>query len=143
MKTKKKLTGLLDTEPKSLNRFIVHFPQKYGIESWQVKSIDKPKYCGTSLDGDDWDTITIRFHDTIGYSTSKSLYKILEDALENFSSSIFDIKIESLSSVDIVIETWVISVEKIISIDFGTLDYSNNLPQCIHMVIKPLTCILE
>jgi len=55
----------------------------------------------------------------------------------------FDIKIESLDPVGVTIDEWIITVEEILTIDFGDLDYQNSDILKPYLIIKPLLCKLN
>lgn len=120
-------------EPKMNNRFIVEFPKEVEIENHFIKSITKPKY-----DKNEWQNIRIDFYDAINPSISQRLYNIL------YKIKIFDsFKINTLDPTGVVIEQWEIYVGKILTIDFGNFNYSDDGIQIPNMVIKPANCILN
>ena len=126
---------LLNYEPKRSDRFLVEFPKILNLESFVVQKINKPKFSNG-----EWMDMKIEFVDPIVASPTQSLYYIVEHIHGSWS---FDISIKSLDPTGVVIEEWVVCVEKILLIDFGDLDYSNLDFQHPTMVIKPSKCALK
>lgn len=128
-------TGL---EPKKNNRFIVHFPSEFDIHEWSVQKINKPKFINGG-----WDNIRIDFIDMISPSVSKSLFKIIDiiSNKTNDSKTLFEFKFNSLDPVGCIIDEWIISVESILTINFGELDYSDDGNQKPYLIVKPLSCV--
>jgi len=127
-------------EPKRNNRFLVEFPEQFNIEYWAVQKINKPKY----TDGV-WEDIKIEFIDPIGPSTSQSLFGIVNFLKTNNSNDkkLFDVKIKSLDPTGVEVEEWVVEVEKVLTINFGELDYADDKIQQPYLILKPLNCILK
>lgn len=128
-------------EPKKNNRFLVEFPEQFNVQQWGgVQKINKPKFS----DGK-WENIKIEFIDPITPSTSQSLFKIVEFLKTNVNDSktLFDVKIKSLDPTGVEVEEWVVNVEKVLTIDFGELDYSDDKIQQPYLILKPLDCILN
>jgi hypothetical protein len=127
-------------EPKKNDRFLVEFPEQFNVQQWAIQKINKPKF----TDGK-WENIKIVFNDPITPSTSQSLFKIVEFLKINVNDSkiLFNIKIKSLDPTGVEVEEWVIDVEKVLTINFGEFDYSDNTMQQPYMVIKPLNCVLN
>lgn len=121
----------LTFEPKASNRFLVEFPEEFNIDSWCVRKISKPKFANG-----EWENIRIEFIDIISPSTSQTLFNSL-------NSCDFPIKIITLDPIGNSVEEWVIQVEKILTIDFGELDYTNEEIQKIFLLVKPINCILN
>lgn len=126
-------------ELKYNNRFIVEFPEKFDINKWVIKNINKPKYTNS-----EWENIKIEFYDPIRPSTSQALFNIVNFIeLHKDKKKLFDIYIKSLDPTGCVIEKWVISVEKVLTINFGDLEYNNDELQTPYIIIKPINCILQ
>jgi hypothetical protein len=127
-------------EPKRNNRFLVEFPEQFNIELWAVQKINKPKF----TDGK-WEDIKIEFIDPIGPSTSQSLFGIVNFLKTNNSNDkkLFDVKIKSLDPTGVEVEEWVVEVEKVLTINFGELDYADDKIQQPYLILKPLNCILK
>ena len=127
-------------EPKKVNRFIVDFPEKFEIEPWTVQKIDKPNFTENK-----WENIRVDFIDPIGPSASKGLYKIIKFLEENKNSNnkMFDIFIKSLDPTGVVVEEWVVSVQDVLTINFGKLDYGNDDIQKPFLILQPLNCFLN
>jgi len=127
-------------EPKRNNRFLVEFPEQFNVQQWVVQKINKPKFS----DGK-WENIKIEFIDPIVPSTSQSLFKIVEFLKTNVNDSktLFNIKIKSLDPTGVEVEEWVVNVEKVLTINFGELDYGDVKIQQPYLILKPLYCILN
>jgi len=127
-------------EPKRNNRFLVQFPEQFNVQQWSIKKINKPKF----TDGK-WENIKVEFIDPIAPSTSQSLFKIVDFLKINVNDSkiLFNIKIKSLDPTGVGAEEWVIDVEKVLTINFGELDYGDDKMQQPYLILKPLNCVLE
>lgn len=127
-------------EPKRNNRFLVKFPEQFDVELCSILKINKPKF----TDGQ-WENIRVDFVDLIGPSTSQSLFKIVNFLKTNDSDDkkLFDVKIQSLDPTEEIIEEWVVYVEKVLTINFGELDYGSDEIQKPFLILKPLNCILN
>lgn len=127
-------------EPKRNSRFLVEFPEQFNIQQWSIQKINKPKFSEGK-----WENIKIEFIDPIAPSTSQSLFKIVEFLKTNVNDSktLFDVKIKSLDSTGVEVEEWVVNVEKVLTINFGELDYGDDKIQQPYLILKPLNCILN
>ena len=127
-------------EPKRNNRFLVEFPEQFNVHQLSIQKINKPKF----TDGK-WENIKVEFIDLIAPSTSQSLFKIVEFLKINVNDSkiLFNIKIKSLDPTGVGVEEWVIDVEKVLTINFGELDYGDDKIQQPYLILKPLNCVLN
>jgi hypothetical protein len=127
-------------EPKRNDRFLVEFPEQFNVQQWSIQKINKPKF----TDGK-WENIKVEFIDPIAPSTSQSLFKIVEFLKINVNDSkiLFNIKIKSLDPTGVGVEEWVIDVEKVLTINFGELDYGDDKIQQPYLILKPLNCVLN
>ena len=137
-------------EPKRQNRFIIEFPKEFGIQEWLVNVASRPKYkLGMYGLNGRWEDMTITFKDPIGPSSTKSLYNLIMvvEELKKVtlpSLPLFIYKILMLDPTGVVVETWDIAVQDIISVEFGQdLDYSSDEMQTPKMTIRPLYCHLH
>lgn len=127
-------------EPKQKNRFSVDFPIETNIDSWYVKSIDKPKF-----DNFVWQNIEIEILDIIGPSSGQDINNFINfitKQKEENNEILFEFKIHSLDPTGIMVDEWVIQVEGV-RIDFGEFDYSINEQSTIKIIVKPLNCIFN
>jgi hypothetical protein len=127
--------------PKYCNRYLVEFPEEFQFVKWCVRNINKPKFTNGK-----WENIKIEFSDPIGPSTSQGLYRVVEFLIKGKflgDKGMFDIKIQSLDPVGVIIDEWIITVEEILTIDFGDLDYQNSDILKPYLIIKPLLCKLN
>lgn len=127
-------------EPKMNNKFLVEFPEEFNVQPWSVQKTNKPKF----TDGK-WEDIKIEFTDPIAPSTSQSLFNIVYFLKTNVTDSktLFSIKIKQLDPTDVVIEEWIVNVEKVLTINFGELDYDDDKMQKPFLILTPLDCILN
>jgi hypothetical protein len=127
-------------ELKTNNRFLVEFPSRFNVQQLTVQKINKPKF----TDGK-WENIKIEFIDPIVPSTSQSLFKIVEFLKTdvNNSKTLFVFRIKVLDAIGVEIEEWVVDVEKVLTINFGEFDYSDDKIQQPHIILKPLNCVLK
>ena len=89
--------------------------------------------------------IKIEFINPIGPSTSQSLFEIVEFLKTNVNDckTLFSIKITSLDPTGVEVEEWVVNIEKVLTINFGELDYGDNDILKPFLILKPLNCILK
>ena len=127
-------------EPKMNNRFLVEFPEQFNLQQRSIQKINKPKFTNGK-----WENIKIEFIDPIAPSTSQSLFKIVEFLKTNVNDSktLFSIKIKSLDPTGVEVEEWVVNVKKVLTINFGELDYGDDKIQQPYLILKPLDCILN
>jgi hypothetical protein len=127
-------------ELKTNNRFLVEFPEQFGVQHLFIQKINKPKF----TDGE-WENIKIEFIDPIEPSISQSLFKIVEFLKTdvNNSKTLFVFRIKALDAIGIEIEEWVVDVEKVLTINFGEFDYGDDRIQQPHIILKPLNCVLK
>jgi len=136
----------IEQEPKRNNRFIVILPPEFGIESYFIQKINRPKISFTQ-NKYEWANIELELFDVIGPSTTKAIYKIIDFCQEHKNLNVkenflFSLSIQSLDPVGCVVEEWVIDIKEILNIDFGDCDYSNDDVQKIKILIKPYNCEL-
>lgn len=124
-------------EPIRTNRFVVEFPEVFGIDIASVRKTTMPSW---SLESG-WDDIHVTFYEFISPSISQILFHNLV-ALEDMRQ--FDMSISMLDPTGVVIRKWTINVGNVISIDFGGI--SNYGDEGIGEIILKLrinTCVLN
>jgi predicted nucleic-acid-binding Zn-ribbon protein len=132
-------TGL-PYEPKRVNRFLVTFPEEFGLQQWVNYSASRPsmyfktkKFLGfTYYKKIKWEPIEFNFRDPIGPSTSQALYDLITD--DNLKP--FNFKIELLDPTGGVVERWNIMNTTIKSIDFGHLSMDDDEMANCKMVVE-------
>jgi hypothetical protein len=134
-------------EPKRKNRWLVHFPEHFKIESWCVTKTQRPsmkivekRFLGIKMGMNvEWEKMSFEFVDPIGPSVSERLYELMDDELtENF-----DYTLEMLDPTGVVVEKWLIKDCEIEAISLGSLDYAEDgIAKCF-MLIKPGKVILQ
>lgn len=109
-------------EPKRNNRFIVTFPEEFGIKNFVVKSLNRPT-CHILEDYSiSWNNISFVFYDPISPSTTQVL---MENVRTKKIFQTINVLLEILDPVGIVVEKWNIK-GKFKYFNFGELDYEND-----------------
>ena len=130
----------LPYEPKRINRFLVTFPEEFGLQQWVNYSASRPsmyfktkKFLGFTYSKKiKWEPIELNFRDPIGPSTSQALYILIrENGLKPFN-----FKLELLDPTGVVVERWDIMNTTIKSIDFGHLSMDENEIANCKMVVE-------
>jgi len=118
---------------------LVQFPEKFKFTQWFVQKINKPKFTNS-----EWEDIRIDFHDPIKPSATQFLYEIVKFLKINGNDGkLLEIKIQSIDQTGAIVEEWLIIVDKILTINFGDLDYNDETPQKPFLILKPLNCHLN
>ena len=148
-------------EPKVCNRWVITLPEEFGIPSWAVHATQRPTIIFSHSNKNN--PIKIKFYDPIGESTTRAFWEIsvgygviygdniihpetklkLVDKFQKFRLNGFDYNLEMLDPVGGIIESWTIKGCKILEIDFGELDYSNDKPVECSMTVQPKNVILN
>ncbi len=145
-------------EPKKKNRFIVRLPEEFQISTSLVYECERPKfkYNGYHLIPE---PISLGIYDPIAPSITSAIWGILigltdvdmvlpelkvkhQDMFGKFING-FDYKIEILDPVGNIVETWQLLGCKIINVDFGGLNWSNDTPCVVKLLVKPQKAYLE
>lgn len=140
--------NIMECEPKRRNRFKVTFPERFNIVEYSIQNITRPKFRFVNNEYK-WDNITVDFIDLIGPSTSGGLMTLLEfcqnnNNLKEVQRPLFSFLIDDLDPTGVSVETWIIDVEDLLLVDFGTLDYaSQNSIQTCKLVLKPKRCRIQ
>jgi uncharacterized protein Usg len=124
----------IDYEPKMTDRFFTYFPYRFDIEAHSVSKISRPKFINN-----EWQNIEIEFIDTIGFSVTMGLQKIIK-ANKNFKP--FKIEVYDLDPSGMVIGGWIYRIGEVVSIDFGDNDYETHEIIKPKMILKPISCKL-
>ena len=124
-------------EPARRNRFEVSFPEKYDIKPWVVHTCETPRV-NFDYDQPSWGPIKIELIDLIAPNTTKKVLNLCETFERPMT-----VKIKTLDPTGVVIETWVITVSKILHADFGKFDYSDNGLKLITIILQPKNCVLK
>lgn len=140
-------TSKVELEPKMSFRYNVIFPKKMNISKEYILETNLPIW-----ENGKWKDIEMKIIDNIAISASKTFFDIIEKDISFFKkiakkfkkrSSIFSFEVELLDPTGVKVESWNICVEKIKSVNFGTLSYhmrqEENL-KAINVVFKPLKC---
>ena len=155
-------------EPKKKHQWLVTFPKSFNIESWVVKSTNRPSVIipenfnpATDIPfAFKWNANIIQFVDPIGPSTTERLFEILRainsellelniDQHPSFVELVkvlkdgFDYDLELTDPTGTVVEKWTMKGCYITEINFGELDYNNkDAVECV-MVVQPKTVKLH
>ncbi len=142
-------------EPKRNNRFIVEFPEQFNIEPYVIQSTTKPRLTFTqktfnlfniwkySTVKSTWSNIEMTLFDPIGPSSSAAVVDLIKFCDVNQGDTLFSFTIKALDPTGIEVETWTIDVDSLVSVDFGSYDYSKDGLQKITMILKPSDCRLS
>ena len=121
-------------EPKRKNRWIVKFKDNEEINAWYLASAQRPKLSHgflSCLTGYNIADMVIELRDPIGSALNKTLLDIFKNKVK------FDFQLEMLDPTGVVVENWEIKKCRILEIDFGELDYSNDGLATITLKIRP------
>jgi hypothetical protein len=119
-------------EPKKENRFIINLPENLGLSKWVAYATQRPKY---KLSGASyvWEPIEIKFRDPIAPSTTGILWeKFIIGKNDNF-----DYTLEMLDPIGSIVEKWEINGCRVLSIDFGELNYSSESIVTCTIIVQP------
>lgn len=125
-------------EPKRNNRFVVKLPKSFNIVEWVISSCTYPKYSFTK---NKWENIIISLRDPIEPSTSDKLWHLMKK-IQNGITFDEPITMETLDPIGNPIEKWNIEIGKILMIDFGEGDYSDDKLKTVYLHIEPKECNL-
>lgn len=122
--------------------FNVRFPIEFDIPETSIVKINSPK-----LINDEWENITIIFHEFTDASTTRSLMHIhnfIESLQVEYDRepTIFSFNIEILNFDRDIIATWLVHVQNVLEISFGELNYDVSEFQEMKMVVEPWSCEL-
>lgn len=148
-------TDLSEYGTKGQNRWIIRLPKIFDLSPNIIYQTSRPKIQIDQKHTPIW----IKFKDPIGPSTTQSLWNlylglsdntilndnivketIFQEYQEKFKTvrdNGFVYYLEMLDVVNIVIEKWKITVDKIVEFDFGDLDKNINEPVECGMKIQP------
>lgn len=130
-------------EPKKTNQFIVRFPEEFNIPKELVSKVNRPIYHTVNHF---WESMEVCFHDTITNSVSKTLLNYVNDNVIgrdiDDTVCLFTFYVDVVDPTKKVVETWVINVNNILTVEFPELSYySDKVSEC-KIYIKPLSCKL-
>ena len=120
-----------DIEIKLSTRYVVKLPKELEIESYFVNEVELPK-----LVNKEWQNMNIKFINTIPDSIAQKLLKLIDQ------NTLFSYTITMHDPVGIIVEKWLITVKKIVGIDFGNLSYNKSDLIISTLTIKPESCVM-
>lgn len=130
-------------EVKKQCTFYVKFPDFLEIDSFFIEKTTLPKLKNLKK----WDNIKIELCDVSNPSAAKSVNNLIDLCKRKkrklFKNDLFDFEIRYIDSSGDECDKWIIKVKDIISIDFGSLNYSDDKLNKIIIVLKPSKCIYE
>lgn len=134
-------------EPILENRFCVYFPEIFEIESFLIQKITAPKLRLIANEYQ-WNNITISFIDAIAHSISEKLLKITEFCKiqkknPKTDKTLFSFRINNLDATGLVVQSIIIDVKDVISVNLGESDYGRTKLKMCHLILKPLNCRIE
>lgn len=128
-------------EPKRVNRFLVYFPESFGLAPWIINSTNRPsmsiipkKFLGITYKKTvKWDSIQVQLLDPIGPSSTKRIMNLIEKSI----LTPFTYTLEMIDPTGVVVERWNIKDCLISSVYFGELVYKNDDLLTITLIIEP------
>jgi len=148
-------------EPKRQNRFVLAIE---GIDAFLVQTSDRPKWSAGMVElpfinsyrrisngRAKWESISVKLYDPIAPSGAQQVMEWIRTHYESVSGRSGyadfykrDIQIKILDPVGTVVELWDIKGAFLTSVDFTSLDYSNDgTPNDITLSIDFDNCILQ
>ena len=137
-----KLQGNAVIEFKRENRFLIKFPEEFGVKENLIVKTSRPsmyirekKIFGIKYSSEIvWNDIKIEIMDPIGnLSTTKRIFTLFKEDI----TKEFNYTIEMLDPTGVVIEKWLVNNCLVKTIDFGDLSYISNDLSKITLVITP------
>ena len=124
----------VQNEPKLYNNFELIFPEETGIPSYMVQTFEKPKLKINESDSrfGNWLPIKVKILENIDNSTLKGVQHLIKNK--------FNMKLNELDGPGCVLNTWLITECRVVSVDYGNLDYGNDDLSMITVEIKPKNC---
>lgn len=124
----------VQNEPKLYNNFELIFPEETGIPSYMVQTFEKPKLKINESDSrfGNWLPIKVKILENIDNSTLKGVQHLIKNK--------FNMKLNELDGPECVLNTWLITECRVVSVDYGNLDYGNDDLSMITVEIKPKNC---
>ena len=115
-------------EPKTKNRFIVYYGDlpKYAINRTDLPSLE------TNRLGRHWKNIHMELYDPICPSASQGVQKLFEAD----DKEVIDAKIALIGPLGETVSEWMLYNVKIVTADFGTLDWSDSTANIIKLEVK-------
>lgn len=123
-------------EPKQSNRWIVKFPEEFGIEGWMVKHVTPVIY---NAEYRKWNDITITLWDAIPKSSSKAL----SDLIQKGTYHNFLLQMTILGPVGDEVEHFYFEKCDIKSIHFGETDYNIKDFKVVKLIVSYKKCIIN
>ncbi len=123
-------------EPKQSNRWLVKFPEEFGIEKWMIKHVTPVVF---DVEKKEWDDITITLWDAIPNSSSKAL----SDLIQKGRYHNFLLQMTMLGPIGDDVEDFYFEGCNIKTINFGETDYQKQKFKLITLVIKYNKCIVN
>ena len=120
-------------DPVLKNRYVVEFPAELNIKSYTVQSICKPMITGKRIC-----LMCIKFMEITNSSPVGGIFHLTSLKKRDLKKVKFTIS--TLDSQGQVQGKWIITIKKILGVDFGSNSYEDSSPQIITMKIKPLKC---
>jgi len=148
-------------EPKRQNRFILRFPDEFGINEWFVESSSRPHISINSTEIQflntstyvagrfTWGEISVKFRDPIGPSASQALMEWVRLCAESVTGRMGyavgykrNVDLEMLDPTGVAVEKWVLEGTWLKDVNFDTLSYSQDGIASITASLRPDRCIL-
>jgi hypothetical protein len=123
-------------EPKQSNRWLVKFPEKFGIETWMVRHVTPVIY---DAENREWNDITITLWDAIPKSSSKALSDLIQEG--KFYN--FLLQMTMLGPVGDEVEDFYFENCIIKTIHFGETDYNIQDFKVVKLIVSYKKCIIN
>lgn len=131
-------------EPKRKNQFKVKLPEEFGIPDFAIFKCDKPKISRSASEYE-FNSITLTIADPIAFDIPNKIMLLLDKFKNQNYNEIFDLIIEIVDPTGVVVETWIIGIYDILSVDFGELSWNSDNKEIseIKMVLQPAKCEIK
>lgn len=148
-------------EPKRQNRFILRFPDEFGINEWFVESASRPHISINSTEIQflntstyvagrfTWGEISVKFRDPIGPSASQALMEWVRLCAESVTGRMGyavgykrNVDLEMLDPTGVTVEKWILEGTWLKDVNFDSLSYSQDGVASITASLRPDRCIL-
>jgi|ERR1035437_10810 hypothetical protein len=121
-------------EPVYQNRFLLNFPEEFGLDSYTVSKISPLKYKADR----GWKNIVITLFDVTGVQATKKLVESIGIGVNHLRTYMIE-KIDptGASAERIFIDS------NLVEIDFGKFDYASEEWNSINLIIHPVRVIIQ
>ncbi len=126
-------------EPMIMNRFLVTFPGSFNISPYFVRMVNRPSMIIHQHGLHEWEDIEITLYDPISPPISQNIFQLMNSDLITQPMTFL---IQMLDPTGVTVSEWSIW-GRVSSINYGTLDYSDDSTTEIKMTISVSDAILN